>query len=66
MLVVQNYKKYIYINFANWKSQHSQIFGIQTTKTLVFSKKSSVEREKIEVGNNGLIRSKEAEAFNGA
>ena len=32
MLVVQNYKKYIYINFANWKSQHSQIFGIQTTK----------------------------------
>ena len=32
MLVVQNYKKYIYINFANWKSQHIQIFGIQTTK----------------------------------
>ena len=34
MLVVQNYKKYIiiYINLANWKSQHSQIFGIQTTK----------------------------------
>ena len=64
MLVVQNYKKYIYINLANWKSQHSQIFGIQTTKC--FPKKSSVEREKIEVGNNGLIRSKEAEAFNGA